>query len=547
MKRSALILSTVLTVTVLGSLSTVATANPAASRTPAAPKTAAGITKAPAQGSLKHSAAKVPPGRWAATSALTAQLRQHQPAPALPVIAHLAPRLNQLAGQPGQVRSSGASAAVPVQRDGTVEVTVTGSAAVAAARAVGARVLASFGSSSTVSVAPAKLRSLAGQPGVNQVAPAIRPMPQSTSEGVTASGAQNWASTGDLGSGGLGVSVGIVDMGFAGLQAEIAAGNFNDPDGNPVNIVYPAGQNHCDNDGGTAHGTAVTEIVHQMAPRATLYLYCIDDYVGFSAAASQVVKSGVKIVNCSLGFTGGSRGDGFGPAGSPMRAVKAAREAGVLWIQASGNSARDHWSGRLTDTDADGLVDLNGVQDQIDEVALDPGATGNMVLSWDQWPTSSLPVTLAVAEFEMDDNQTSHQIGQTLFVDQVPGDAPVLGADISNLSTDLGYTGGVRFFDLAVLRQDGTPALRYDLSYGGDVYASYLSSLDPAAASRNRPARHGCSRSARPIRAAATPWKPSPHAVPPSMAGPSPICSATTGSPATSVRSSPRSSTTRAT
>ena len=69
-------------------------------------------------------------------------------------------------------------------------------------------------------------------------------------------------------------------------------------------MVYPTGQNHCVDDTSTDHGTAVAEIVHQMAPNATLYLYCVDDDVGFAAAASQIVNAGdIKIVNSSLGFT----------------------------------------------------------------------------------------------------------------------------------------------------------------------------------------------------------------------------------------------------
>jgi len=456
---------------VIGSLSAVATAQPA---TPTA-----STASAPAHALLKRRPASIPAGRWAASSPMVAELRNRQAHPARPAIAHLAPQLNRLAGVAG---SPAANSGVRLERDGTVTVTVTGPAALAAAKAVGARVLASFDGSSTVVLAPAKLRSLAGQPGVSTVAPAVRPMPQGISEGVADSGAQNWAQTGDVGNGGAGVKVGIVDMGFKDLQAEIAAGNFNDPEGNPVSVVYPAGQNHCFDDTTTAHGTAVSEIVHQMAPRATVYLYCIDDYVGFSTAASQVVSSGVKIVNSSLAFAGESRGDGFGAAGSPTRAVKAAREAGVLWIQASGNSAQDHWSGRFADSDTDGLLDLESVGSQADEVPLDAGDTGYIVLSWDKWPTSSLGVSLAVAEFEMDDNQHSHQIGNTAIYDQTPGAPPVLAADISNVATDPGYTGGVRYFDLVVLLADGTPAVRYDLSYGGDVYPSYLSGRNPARA-----------------------------------------------------------------
>ncbi|HST46426.1 S8 family serine peptidase [Jatrophihabitans sp.] len=454
------------------SISTVAAAQPPGpgpEGTPAAPSATA---QPPAQARTKH-APVLPAQRWAPGSPQAARLRQHQPAPAQPAVAHLAPQLNRLAGVPGSPKSG-----VRTERDGRVMVTVTGSGAPAAARAVGARVLAGFEQTTTVLVTPGRLRELAGQPGVSRVAPAVRPMPQDTSEGVAASGAQNWADSGNVGNGGSGVKVGIVDLGFADLQAELAAHHFDDPDGNQVSLVYPAGQNHCADDGLTAHGTAVSEVVHQMAPRATLYLYCIDDNVGFSAAAAQAVAAGVKIVNSSLVFTAETRGDGYGPSGSSEQAVRAAREAGVLWIQSSGNGAQDHWSGTLADANGDEFVDLQSTVSQADEVALDAGYTGNVVLSWDQWPASSLPVTLAVSEY--DDNNA--QIGETEYLDQVAGDPPVLELDISNLSTDPGYTGDVRYFDVVVLVGPRTPALHYNLYYGGDVSPSFLSGVDPARA-----------------------------------------------------------------
>lgn len=493
MKRSRLVVTGVVVTTVIGSLSigslsAVATAGPGAPSAaptpgatspakpgPAKPKAAT----PPVQARLKHAPASIPAGRWAAGSPQVDRVRKRQPRPAQRVIPRLAPQLNRLAGV---ATPSDTGASVRLERDGRVQVTVTGPAAVAAAKAVGAQVLASFGDASTVALPPAKLRSLAGQPGVTRVAPAVRAAAQSTSEGVLASGAQNWADNGNVGNGGAGVKVGIVDVGFKGLQAAIDAGDFNDPDGNPVPVVYQGDQNQCLDDEATAHGTAVSEIVHQMAPRATLYLYCIDDNVGFSSAASQIVAAGdIKIVNSSLVFTAETRGDGYGPLTSSERAVKTAREAGVLWIQSSGNSAQNHWSGAFVDTNFDELVDLQNAASQADEVALDPGGTGNVVLSWDQWPASSLPVTLAISKY----NNNNTQLGETEYLDHVPGEPPVLELQISNTPDDPDYTGGpngIRYFDMVVLIGKAAPAVRYHLYYGGEVYPSHLSGVDPVRA-----------------------------------------------------------------
>ncbi|HJQ02510.1 MAG TPA: S8 family serine peptidase [Jatrophihabitans sp.] len=386
-------------------------------------------------------------------------------------IARLDPQLYRLAGVPGAVGSDG----IRPTANGTVEVSVTGPSAAAAARAVGGRVIASFNGTVSVALPPSKLRSLAGQPGVGRVQPAVRAMPTVISEGVQSSGAQAWVNNGNLGNGGAGVKVGIVDAGFGNLAAEESAGHLDS-----TKIHYTAGgsQDHCADQSGTDHGTAVAEIVYQMAPQADLYLYCVDDNVGFSQSSAQLVAAGVKIVNSSLGFTAETRGDGFGGASSTELAVRTAREAGVLWIQSAGNTAEDHWTGNLVDANRDGYVDLLNTTDagEADVTALDPQTSGTVVLSWDQWPSTSLPITLAVAEF---DGSTDQQIGDTAFVTHGSGGDPTLGIDISNDSTT---SGDYHIYEVFVVVDTGTPTLRYDLSYGGDVYPSYLSDQNPSRA-----------------------------------------------------------------
>ncbi|HET6210070.1 MAG TPA: S8 family serine peptidase, partial [Jatrophihabitans sp.] len=146
--------------------------------------------------------------------------------------------------------------------------------------------------------------------------------------------------------------------------------------------------------------------------------------------------------------------------------------------QSAGNSAEDHWTGNLVDADRDGYVDMLNTTDagEADVTALDPQTSGSVVLSWDQWPTSSLPITLAVAEF---DGSTDQQIGNTAFVTHNPGDDPTLAIDISNTST---VSGDYHIYEVFVVVDTGTPAVRYDLTYGGDVYPSYLSGQNAARA-----------------------------------------------------------------
>lgn len=390
--------------------------------------------------------------------------KAHQPT-IQQVVPHLDPNLNLAAGL--RVPDPASQPRVPVDKNGDIAVTVQGPSASAAAVAAGGRILGSSHGLVTIAIKPARLRALAAHPGVSQVRRSVRPLPQATSEAVTSSGAQNYRNA--TGNDGAGVKIGIVDAGFGNLSTQIAAGNL----GSAGQVVYPSGQNHCLDDSSTDHGTAVAEIVHQMAPDATLYLYCVVDSVTFAAAASQIINAGdIKIVNSSLGFTAESRGDGTGGAGTTEQAVADAKAAGVLWIQSAGNSAEDHWAGNLTDADNDGVVDLLSSSGNTDVTALDPGTSGSIVLSWDQWPTSNLDVSLGVQEFDSADNP----IGSTVFADHVAGQDPTLEIDIQNPTSE------AHLYQVFISEATSNPSVHYDLYYGGDVYPSYLSGQNPTRA-----------------------------------------------------------------
>jgi len=410
------------------------------------------------------------------------------------LVAHLDPVLNAVAGLAGNSAHSG----VPVSRAGTVEVTVSGTGAAAAAHAVGGKLVASYGGATVISVRPSRLTALAAQPAIGEVTETVRAVPQVSSEGVHSSAADAWQSAApSLGNGGAGINVGIVDGGFKNLAAEIAAGNLGPTDGSRVHYLSGSAADKCDNDALTDHGTAVAEIVHQMAPNADLYLYCVDNNIGFSQVASDIATGGsIKVVNSSLSFTGETRGDGNGGSDTTELAVKTARQAGVLWIQSAGNSAEDHWSGTLRDADRDGYLDMPdqylpapySTTNEVDATALDPGASGDVVLTWDQWPSSNLPLTLLVQEYAPDptpdDPNNQVAVGDPLQSTQAPGE-PVLRIPIENSSTD------VHFYDIWVVMGSGVPALHYDLAYDGDVYPSYLANADPgkgAAGSVSEPA-----------------------------------------------------------
>ncbi|MFL6163083.1 MAG: S8 family serine peptidase [Jatrophihabitantaceae bacterium] len=443
---------------------------------PAVPGTGQ-LRRGGAAGSAKPAAGMRNPS---AQQAVLAKVRARQAAIERARVPHLDPALNAVAGLVGP----GGDPGVRLSRHGTVEVTVTGSGAAAAARAVGGKVVAGFGGSTVIAVLPTRLAALAAQPAVGEVTQTVQATPQVTSEGVHSAGADAWQGAAGLGDGGTGVNVGIVDAGFANLAAEIAAGHL---DAAQVHYLTGSAQDKCLDDSTTDHGTAVTEIVHQMAPNAALYLYCVDNNIGFSQVASEIVAAGdIKVVNSSLSFTGESRGDGNGGVGTTEQAVKAARQAGVLWIQSAGNNAEDHWSGVLRDADADGYLDMPDpfieqpyrTSNEVDATGLDPLASADVVMTWDQWPSSSLPITLIVQEYAPDPSDPSGAnqlpVGDPMQTSQAPGD-PVLDIHLQNTSTTEAHS-----YDVWVVLGAGIPALRYDLFYDGEAAPSYLAHADPA-------------------------------------------------------------------
>ena len=391
------------------------------------------------------------------------------PAPGGPRIAHLDPSLQRRGSPAG----------------GRVHVRIRGAAAQAAAAVhrVGGRVLARVTGEVSATVPRSALVALASSSGVSEVAPAIAAVPDVVSQGVQASGAATWINA-TPGTTGAGVTVAIVDVGYENLAAEVAAGAL--PAGTTVSPL----NNGCPDVNTTEHGTAVAEIVHQMAPSASLQLYCIADTTGFQQAEQNIVSRGIRIVNSSLSFPGDGRGDGTGDSTSAAATVQAARRAGVLWVASAGNTAQDHWSGTFTDSNGDKLADLNGAAaaNEYDAVVVPPGLSGIAYLTWDQWPQSSAPVSLIGTPYKCDpagcDSVAHPPVPISCPVPNSCSDAQTAGASpVLSLNLPNNTTSNIEWA-IQVGQLGGTPSVRYDLDYYGSVGPALLSTLNGTTAAR---------------------------------------------------------------
>ncbi|HET8628906.1 MAG TPA: S8 family serine peptidase, partial [Thermomicrobiales bacterium] len=212
---------------------------------------------------------------------------------------------------------------------------------------------------------------LAFPPGTT-FAQAQAALAQTISEGVAVTGADKWQAAGITGKG---VKVGIIDAGFAGyesllgtaLPAKVTARPFN-----ASNALYT--------DASEYHGTAVTEIVHAMAPDADLYLAAIDSATDLMQAVKWLVdEQHVQVITMSLGWHI-TRGDGTGPYAD---AVNYARGKGVFFVKSAGNEGEGHYAGTYNDANHDNWHEFApGVE------ALPVRADTNALqidMTWDAW------------------------------------------------------------------------------------------------------------------------------------------------------------------
>ncbi len=157
-------------------------------------------------------------------------------------------------------------------------------------------------------------------------------------EGVGVVGAEAWHRVGFSGEG---VRIGVLDLGFSGYEALLGE---ELPEGVTVKKFGWYDEQE-------VHGVACAEIVHALAPDATLFFAWYD---GSDAALGEAVAwltaQKVDIITHSAGGVLGPR-DG---TGWDARLVEETVAQEVLWVNSAGNEAEVHYRGVFTDQDGDG-------------------------------------------------------------------------------------------------------------------------------------------------------------------------------------------------
>ena len=246
--------------------------------------------------------------------------------------------------------------------------------------------------------------------------------PSVVSEGSTIHNAATWNA---LDYRGDGIKVGIIDVGFIDYGSLMGSDLPDTVIARCVTSSVSHTNNLTDCEVDSKHGTAVAEAVFDIAPEAEFYIANVIYGPDVREATDWMILNGVNVINFSAGeFISQAKGDGTSPFyDSALNAVDDAVNAGIIWVNAAGNSAESIWYGTdYKDTDADGWIEINHdnylsspVEDNCINLSNDTGILVSM--RWDgDWtgPSKDLDVFLYLENVEVagSDYQQSGNSGQ---------------------------------------------------------------------------------------------------------------------------------------
>ena len=190
--------------------------------------------------------------------------------------------------------------------------------------------------------------------------------------GATAHGVPPWDTAGYDGTG---VKIGVLDLGFQGYSSLIGTG-LPQPEAvrcwtTDVNVQHNT-LVECETVSGMEnHGTAVTEMLYDVAPGATYYLARVGRTADIVEAVEWLNDHEVDVMNFSGATPWDGPGDGTSPyAHSPLNAVDKAVMNGAFFSATAGNEGGDSWYGKLHDADGDNVLEFSS-GDECNSVTLE--------------------------------------------------------------------------------------------------------------------------------------------------------------------------------
>jgi hypothetical protein len=304
----------------------------------------------------------------------------------------------------------------------------------AALRALGARVDAQSRSFVRISASPAVLRRVAELDGIRALRFPLRPIPVDGAGSVVS---QSVALTGAsarqaLGIDGNGVKVAVIDVGFISFSTAQQSGDIP---ASAITVDFTGAGLETN----TAHGTAVSEQVVDMAPGVQLYVLMFGDEVEFENAVTYVRDNGIRIVNLSVNWFGASYYDDTGPINDIIN--HSHDVDGVFWAVGGGNWAFRHWRGPWLDEDGDGWLSFTPNNERLPTVAEQPQIC--WLLNWNQYPErfAGTPTDLDLFVYSSTNALVASSQNR-----QTAGSQPVEQACFTRVSSQEPYSIGVHRF-----------------------------------------------------------------------------------------------------
>ena len=195
-------------------------------------------------------------------------------------------------------------------------------------------------------------------------------------QGVAASNANAWH---DRGYNGDGIKVAVLDS-FMDYTTAQSISEL------PASIATHGTLNTT-----SRHGTAVAEIIYDMAPGVQFTFASPGSATQMAQYIVELASQGNKIISSSMGFYLSESGDGTGPVSN---AISTAHNTyGTLYVQAAGNQALYHWDGSFRDSDADNIHEFTsgapGAEYNVFSFQLPAGFPVQLYLRWNNWPTTN--------------------------------------------------------------------------------------------------------------------------------------------------------------
>src|SRR3972149_1583583 len=187
------------------------------------------------------------------------------------------------------------------------------------------------------SIPSSRLQVMSEMPFVTRIRSPRKAYKDVVSQGV---GVINASMLHSLGFKGKGVKIAVLDLGFEGFPSKLGTEL-------PGSVTNKSFRSDGDITGrGEVHGTAVAEIIYDVAPEAQLYLINFDTEVEFANAVDYAINQNVDVISMSIGWFPGPY-DGTGLIDD---IVNNATAKGIVWVNSAGNYAQRHWEGNYSET-----------------------------------------------------------------------------------------------------------------------------------------------------------------------------------------------------